>query len=134
MASLPVEDENRRLIERHFDEFVNRRDLGAIERNASADFVDHDGPMGPATTRDADRAMVAAMHARFPDLRIELKDVLAQGDKVAVRAVWTGTDANTGRRMGNHGFVLWRIENGLIVERWATVTPMRELTSDEAPW
>jgi ketosteroid isomerase-like protein len=110
-------DENRRLIARHFEEFVNRRDLDAIARNMAAD-----------------RAMMAAMHDRFPDLRIDLKDIVAQGDKVVVRAFWGGTDAYSGRRMEMRGFVLWRIADGLIVERWATVTPMRDAEQAGTAW
>ncbi len=127
-----LEENNRRLVERHFDEFVNGRDLDAIDRNMAPDFVDHDGPSGAAAGREGDRAMMAAMHRRFPDLRIELKDVLAEGDKVAVRAVWSGTDADTGAVMGMRGFVLWRILDGRMIERWATVTPMRELAPDSS--
>ena len=78
--------------------------------------------------------MMARMHELFPDLRVEVKDAVAQGDKVVVRNVWTGTDAQTGRGMEFHGFVMWRIEAGKIAERWATVTPMHEATAQSLGW
>jgi predicted ester cyclase len=113
----------------HFEDFVNKKDLAAIDRNMSADFFDHDGPGGKPTDRDGDRAMMAAMHKAFPDLHVEVKDSVAEGDRVMVRNVWTGTDAETGKHLEFHGFVLWRIANGKIVERWATVTQPREVNA-----
>jgi ketosteroid isomerase-like protein len=125
---------NTRLVLSHFDEFVNRRQLDAIERNAAADFVDHDGPGGRVADRAADRAMMAAMHALFPDLKVTVLHVVAQDDKVVVRNLWTGTHAQSGEPMECHGFVLWRIAGGKLVERWATVTPMHAATAQVLDW
>ncbi len=127
-------DQNTRLVIRHFDEFVNHRDLGAIDRNVAETFVDHDGPGGRVADRAADKAMMSGMHNLFPDLRVEVRDSVAQGDKVVVRNVWTGTNAQTGQHMECHGFVMWRIDGGKIAERWATVTPMHELTAQDLKW
>jgi predicted SnoaL-like aldol condensation-catalyzing enzyme len=125
---------NRRLVIEHFDDFVNKKDLGAIDRNMSADFYDHDGPGGKPTDREGDRAMMAGMHRLMPDLHVEVVDCIAEGDKVMVRNVWTGTNTETGTRVEFHGFVLWRLANGKITERWATVTPLQELTTDAVHW
>lgn len=78
--------------------------------------------------------MMARMHETFPDLHVEIRDAIAQGNKVAVRNLWTGTHVQTGQRMECHGFVLWRIANGQIAERWATVTPMQEATAKSLAW
>ncbi len=125
---------NKEFVVGHFDDFVNGRDLDAIDRNMSSDFVDHDGPGGKVVDRAADRAMMAAMHQAFPDLKVAVQDALADGDKVVVRNIWTATDSKTGKRMEFHGFVLWRIANGKIVERWATVTPLHEMAAEKVNW
>ena len=127
-------DRNKRLVIGHFYDFVNRKDLGAIDRNMAPDFLDHDGPGSKPANRDGDRAMMAGMHKMLPDLRVEVMDALAEGDKVVVRNLWTGTRADTGQRIEFHGFVLWRIAGGKIVERWATVTPMHELAAQALDW
>ena len=127
-------ERNKRLVIGHFDAFVNKKDLGAIDRNMAPGFLDHDGPGGKQTDREGDRAMMAGMHKMIPDLRVEVKDIVAEGDKVMVRNLWTGTRADTGQRIEFHGFVLWRIASGKIVERWATVTPMHELTAQALNW
>jgi ketosteroid isomerase-like protein len=63
-----------------------------------------------------------------------VKDALAEGDKVMVRNLWTGTRADTGERIEFHGFVLWRVAGGKIAERWATVTPMHEFVAQAINW
>ena len=134
MEGYELLERNRRFVIGHFDDFVNRKDLDAIERNMAADFVDHDGPGGKPTDRAGDRAMMEAMYRMFPDLTVEVKQSLAEGDKVMVRNLWTGTQAETAKRMEFHGFVLWRIAGGKIVERWATVTPFHELVAKTLEW
>jgi predicted ester cyclase len=83
---------------------------------------------------NAYRALMADLQTLLPDLHVEVVDSLAEGDKVTVRNVWTGTHAETGKRMEFHGFVLWRLAGGKIVERWATVTPLAELSTDTLEW
>ena len=125
---------NKKLVLDHFEDFVNRRDLAAIDRNMAPDFLDHDGPGGKPTGIDGDRAMMQAMHRMMPDLRVEVRDAVAEGDKVVVRNVWSATDPKTGKHSEFHGFVLWRVEDGKIVERWATVTPLHELAASTLQW
>ena len=74
------------------------------------------------------------MHALFPDLRVEVLDTIAQGDKVVARNRWTGTNAQTGERVEFHGFVLWRVADGKLVERWATVTPPGAASGRALAW
>jgi predicted SnoaL-like aldol condensation-catalyzing enzyme len=129
-----IQESNKRLVIQHFEDFVNNKDVDAIDRNMSVDFQDHDGPGGKQIGREGDKAMMIAMHKAFPDLKVTVLEALAEGDKVMVRNVWTGTQVETGKRMEFHGFVLWRLKDGKIVERWATVTPPKELTAGKVEW
>jgi predicted ester cyclase len=129
-----IAQRNKHLVISHFDDFVNRKDLSAIDRNMAPDFLDHDGPGGKPAGIAEDRAMMAAMHAMITDLHVEVKDAIAESDKVVVRNLWTGTNSRTHERIEFHGFVLWRIENGKIAERWATVTPMHQAAAQDLGW
>ena len=133
-ADVTNQERNRRFVIEHFDEFVNNKDVDAVIRNMSEDFYDHDGPGGKPTDRAGDRTMMEQMLQLLPDLRVEVVDSLAEGDKVMVRNIWTGTHAKTGERMEFHGFVLWRLAGGKLVERWATVTPLSELAAEKLDW
>jgi predicted ester cyclase len=119
-------DEMKEFVRRHFEDFVNNRNAAVIRRNMTPDFYDHDGPGGKPTGIDGDERMMEAMYGLMPGLRVMIEDMIAEGDKVMCRNVWRWTDAQSGKPMEFHGFVLWRFEGGKIAERWATVTPLAE--------
>jgi predicted ester cyclase len=71
---------------------------------------------------------------QVPDLRVDVRDVIADADEVVVRAVWSGTEAASQRKVEFHGFVQWRIVGGKFAERWATVTPLVEIAEGAIVW
>lgn len=85
----------------------------------------------PAGTPPGPGPMLAwrtAMRAAFPDMQVTVADAVAEGDRVAVRAVWRGTHqvpflglAATGGIVTFEGMVFWRLENGRLAERWAVI-------------
>jgi predicted ester cyclase len=60
---------------------------------------------------------------RFPDLHVQIEDLIAEDDKVVVRNHWTATDTQSAKRLEFRGIVIWRIANRKIVERWAYLEP-----------
>ena len=119
-------ERNKAFVRAHFEEFVNNRNAAVIHQNMTADFYDHDGPGGKPTGIEGDEKMMLGMYAAMPDLHLTIEDMIAENDKVVCRNIWRWTDAQTGKKMQFHGFVLWRLEDGKIAERWATVTPPAE--------
>jgi predicted ester cyclase len=75
-----------------------------------------------------------ALMERIPDLSVEIRDVIAEKNTVVVRGVWSGTEVDTGKALEFHGFVQWRIRDGKLVERWATVTPLAEVSEMSQRW
>jgi predicted ester cyclase len=74
-----------------------------------------------------DEEMMRAMYSLFPDLRVTIDEMIAEGDRVVCRNRWQGTNTKTGTLMEFHGFVEWRFEGDKIAERWATVTSPAEI-------
>ncbi len=128
MATSLTAEQMKQLVRDHFEEFVNRRNAGVIQKNMSPDFYDHDGPGGKPTGVDGDEQMMLGMYKAMPDLRLTIEDMVAEGDKVVCRNIWRWTDPISGTKMQFQGFVLWRIEGDKIAERWATVTPPSQAT------
>jgi predicted ester cyclase len=116
-------EEMKQFVRRHFDDFVNQQKFDVAFVNFSEDFLDHDEPGGPVVGPLAAKTMMQGACQRWPDLHVVVEDILAEGDKVMVRNVWTATEKATGRKISFRGFVLWRFANRKIVERWATLTP-----------
>ena len=115
----------KEIVRNHFEDFVNRRKPEVIRVNMTSDFFDHDGPGGRPTGVQGDEAMMRNMYAAMPGLRLEIEEMVAEGDKVVCRNIWRWTDAS-GKEMQFHGFVMWRFEGEKIAERWATVTAPAE--------
>jgi len=114
-------EEAREFIRNHFEEFVNRKNVQIGNVNFAVDFVDHGADVPPGMPPGPAGAIqyVSGALKRFPDLHVQIEDMIAEDDKVVVRNRWTATDSQNGKRLAFHGIVIWRIAGRKIVERWA---------------
>jgi steroid delta-isomerase-like uncharacterized protein len=123
-------DANKKLILDHYESFVHQQDADEVRQQLADDFRDHEMPLDTPPGPEAALQYRAMLHKAFPDLRVTIEDIIADGDRVAVRANWTGTHRGllpimpvpaTNRAFEFTGMVFWRIRDGKIVERWATL-------------
>ena len=79
----------------------------------------------PARGRAAMGAFLAAVHAAFPDWRVGIEEIVAEGDSVAVR--WAGEVTHegpfhgipaTGKRLSVSGINVYKVDGGVITEEW----------------
>jgi len=100
---------------------VNRKNVEIGNVNFAPNFVDHGADVPPGTPPGPPGAIqyVAGALKRFPDLHVQIEDMIAEDDKVVVRNHWTATDSQTGRKLEFRGIVIWRIAARQIAERWA---------------
>ncbi len=117
--------EMKAFVRNHFEEFVNRKNLDIADVNFAPDFVDHgaDVPAGMPPGPAGAKAYVGGAYKKFPDIGVEILDLIAEDDKVVVRNHWTGTEAASGKKVEFWGIVIWRIAHRQLVERWAYLTP-----------
>ena len=112
---------NTAVVTRYYDEVVGAHDPEAVDRLLSDDFV-ADGETGGRSGR---RGAVSDLLAAFPDLRVEMELILAEGDLVSVHLRWTGTHRGevagvepSGRRVEITSTAMHRVHDGLITESW----------------
>ena len=111
-----------------FVDAVNNQDWQAIETLVAANFARHSsaaGEIGVHSRLD----LITFLHAEyitFPDANEQVVDILGEGDKVAVRMRFRGTQTGilgtyppTGKTVDSEYLAIYRIEGGLIVEAWA---------------
>jgi hypothetical protein len=113
------EQTGRDLVRRMHAAF-NTRDFAAVDEIFAADFYSHSLQIrGPEAVKTRWRAI----HAATPDLRTEVLDVLAEGDRAVVRSRL--------RDRTRELFELVRIEGGRIAELWGARTdvPLSPATS-----
>ena len=84
-------EENKKLVLDHYESFVVKQDAEAVRRQLAPDFRDHEMAPGAPAGPEGALQFRAMLHSAFPDLRITIEDIVAEGDRVAVRARWTGT-------------------------------------------
>jgi predicted SnoaL-like aldol condensation-catalyzing enzyme len=120
-------EEMKQFVRDHFEQFVNRKNIEIADRNFAPDFIDRgaDVPAGLPPGPAGAKAYVAGALRKFPDLHVEILDIIAEGDKVVVRNHWSATNPETEKRIGFSGIVIWRIRHRQLVERWAYLEPIR---------
>ena len=91
----------------------------------SPDFVDHSLPVGVRQGREGFRRHVAMFKQAFPDLRVEVEHLVAEGDMVADRVVVRGTHQGelmgipaTGKQVVLTSTNINHLAGGQIVEHW----------------
>ncbi|HSW80748.1 MAG TPA: ester cyclase [Candidatus Saccharimonadales bacterium] len=143
-------DSNKKLVERHFTELLSGDNLDACEEIIATDYVEHawapfgnDEPgkvNGPQSTRET----VGWLKAQFPDMKMIIEAIVADGDLVVARVLSEGT--NTGKLNGvapatNKKFSArqchwYRIKDGKLCEHWAVrddLTAMLQLGAVKRP-
>jgi predicted SnoaL-like aldol condensation-catalyzing enzyme len=80
----------RELIQR----VMNEGDIGFAEKTLSESYVERSPMPGGTADKAGAIAMFNMMRDMTPDMHIDIQDVIASGNKVAVRSTMTGTDTN----------------------------------------
>ncbi len=107
------------------DEF-NANDLDACVERLSPGIVQHLAELPePRVGRNTWREGAELIKRAFPDLRVEIDDVVAEGDRVALRLTIHGTHQGdflgipaTGRQVSYISHEFYRVADGLIAEEW----------------
>jgi predicted ester cyclase len=119
---------NRTIALRAFEainEALASGDLSLIDDFITPDFIQHDSQSPTPATRDDLKRYVRELRAAFPDLRITIADIVAEGDRVAGRISARGTHlgewagmAPTGEPVSWTGLQMIRIAGGMVTEFW----------------
>jgi steroid delta-isomerase-like uncharacterized protein len=122
-----MSEQNKALVRRYLEQTVNERNAAAIDELTSADYVGHMSG-APPLDRATHKQLLAGFQAAFPDLRVAIEDLIAEGDKVVNRATYSGTHrgdfqgiAPTGKQFTIAGINVSRIADGKVVEDWTVL-------------
>ncbi len=119
-------DQNKALVRRFFEEVFNKQDQHAATEIIAPAFVAHhpafpDGIRGPQGIMQ----MTGMFHTAFPDLHYSPLDLVAEGDKVAVRWSAQGTHQGpfqgfpaTGKHVTITGIDIFRLGENRLEEAW----------------
>ena len=79
------------LTRRLYDEVFTGGNLALIDDLMGDDFVEHEEFPGMPPGKEAVRAFVTASREAFPDLAVQVEDMIAEDEKVVSRVRFTGT-------------------------------------------
>jgi predicted ester cyclase len=122
------EDTQRRII----DEMGNRKNLDLADELFSEEHELRPEAAGVGRGPEGMKRAFAGLHEEFPDVRVEIESMVAEGDLVAVRLTFSGTHAPTGERATWPEMVFARFSGGKAVESWEVTDTGRSW--DSSPW
>jgi len=121
---------NKEIVRRFLEDIYSTGKLERIGEVCGDDYTWH-GEAGPTDKADVHglekfREAVAEFKIAMPDATVKIHDMVAEGDRVAVRFTETGTHSGadfagvppTGKRIEWSGIGLYRIAGGKLVEEW----------------
>ena len=85
-------EQNAATVRELIQKVLNEGDIGFAEKTLSEDYVEKTPMPGGTADKAGAIAMFTMMRSQTPDMHIGIEDVIATGNKVAVRSTMTGTD------------------------------------------
>jgi len=123
---------------RRFYDLINEGDIDGFGALLADDFVEHEVTPGLAPTREGVMDFFRMNRAAFPDMRMDVEEVIASGERVVVRGTVTGTHQGafmgmpaTGKHVEVQLIDIMRFgDDGLAHEHWGlmdTLAMMQQL-------
>jgi steroid delta-isomerase-like uncharacterized protein len=120
-----MSEENKALVRRIVDEAWNQGKLEVVDEAFASDYREHNPRPGQELGIEGYKGGVLMMRAAFPDLVLDVHDVIAEDDRIALLYTLRGTHDGelmgipaSGQRVSSDGMVFARFEDGKVAERW----------------
>ena len=117
-------EDNKALVRRFYGESVHNPAL--LDELLASTYVLHLPGNPPIAGIEPAKQLMVAYTSGFPDLQLTTEDLVAEGDKVAIRNTWRGTHQGvfqgippTGKHVTFTGTDIFRCGGGNIAEQWA---------------
>ena len=110
-----------------FAEAVGTGNYELFKDVVASDCVDHDPAPGQVPGPDGYRALFTEMRRAFPDMKVELAELVADEEAIAFAYTFTGTQdgplmgiPRTGKKVKIRGLQISKFRDGKMVERWGS--------------
>jgi steroid delta-isomerase-like uncharacterized protein len=121
-----MSEQNKAIVRRLVEELWNKGNLSLADQLFAPSYTHHDAStpdFGPGPESEKKRA--ALYRTAFPDVRLTIEDIIAEGGTVMTRWSCLGTHkgdlsgiAPTGKQFTISGVTTARLANGMLVEGW----------------
>jgi steroid delta-isomerase-like uncharacterized protein len=124
---MTMQEERKTMMRRAMEDM----DLAMIKSNIGQDYVLHLADGTEIVGADQYIKFVNALVAAIPDIKYKVEDIVADGDIIAIRASFTGTNTGplrgippTGRKVSMREAFFVRLEGDKVVEEWSFINYM----------
>lgn len=119
---------NKALVRQVLEQIWHAGNLAAVDDLFTADYANHNPATPEVRDRTGYQAWASALRAAMPDVRIEVAELIAEGDRVVKRFTTHGTQTGellgippTGKQVAFTGITIYRIVGGQVAECWWNV-------------
>jgi predicted ester cyclase len=112
--------DSKAIARQFIEEILGKGNFDLLDAITAEGYLDHNLPSGVTP-----RQSISAFRAGFPDLRVAVEDVIAEGDKAVVRYNIHATNTGnffgmpaTGKSVKMSGISIYRIVEGKLAEGW----------------
>ena len=136
-----MSEENKAIVRRLVEEFQSGHKFEVGQELVADDFIDRTPGEGETGNKDDGLQFFQYMWEVFPDFSVEIKEQIAEGDRVATLKTFSGTHEGeffgippTGNHVAFDVFDMLRIRDGKVVEHWNVVDMaglMQQLSGSE---
>ena len=134
-------EENKAIVRRWFSEVMSNGDIATVDlicMECHPGFTVLNGVMeNPPTGIPGVKEMVKLFRSAFPDLKFDVEDQIAEGNKVATQLKVHGTHkgdfqgiAPTGKQITTWGISIWELADGKLLQEhvsWDTLGLLQQL-------
>lgn len=122
-----MSEELKPMIRKIFEEAYNKGNLDVLDELIDSKYHRHQPPMKDVQGLGAYKKFVEDVRNAYTNFKIDLEEILADGNKTVVRIILSGTHTGrtptlmappTGKDIAMKGCAVSTWENGKIVEEW----------------
>ncbi|HEX6506062.1 MAG TPA: ester cyclase [Chloroflexota bacterium] len=120
-------EQNKSVVRRFYEDVLNEGNISALPDVAVQDYVEHNPLPGQSTQLQGLRDRVIMLRSAFQP-RFAVEDIIAEGDRVAVRWTQTATHVGpfqgipaTGTSITLSGMDFYVLKDGRMAEHWDQV-------------
>ena len=116
-------------------EIMGSGNLDELDKYIAADFVEHQLAPGYPEGLEGMKKFMTDLRVAYPDMKMTVEDIVAEGDQMAIRFRMTGTNTGdfmgmkaTGKSVNVEGVDWIRVKDGKGVEHWGYMEEMKMMT------
>ncbi len=122
---------NKNIVKSIFENYINKGNIEELSELISSEYIDlGTGKKGV----EAYMQNIESLILGFPDIQFEIKDLVAEKNRVVIRWQWQGTHKGnfrsimpTGKKAVTDGMAIYTLENGKVVSSIAVVDKLGPL-------